>query len=242
MQQLELQVWSDIACPWCFVGKRRLETALSQLGDGDQVAVRYRAFELDPAAPPRYPEQPSYLARLASKYGLSEKRAAETVERMRIVGETEGIVFDFASIKAGNTFDAHRLLCSVSELGLQASLKERLLIAYFSEGQRLSDKDTLLSLASEVGVDTDHASSVLFSQTFHEEVRAEQRLAVQLGVHGVPFFGIGKYGVSGAQPPELLLQVLKRALAECATESERAPQTTRSPDSGSAICTPDHCD
>lgn len=241
MPELLIQVWSDIACPWCFVGKRRLEAALAPLQGANEFRVRWRAFELDPSAPARYPDPPNYLERLANKYRMSLSQAQAMVDRMRGVGDEEGIHFDFKSICGGNTFTAHRLLCSVADDETQTALKERLFVAYFSESRCMSDLDSLASLAAEVGVDFDRASAVLHSNDYAQEVREEQRLAAQLGVHGVPFFAIGNYGISGAQPAAVLRNVIERALSEL-PETAKQPATGQDAAPRASACTPDGCD
>lgn len=239
MKGLEINVWSDVACPWCYVGKRRLEAALAELGDSAERRVHWRAFQLDPSAPARYPQSPSYRERLARKYGLAEAEASRMLERMQSVGRSEGIAFDFEKIQGGNTFDAHRLLCFAHEQGLQDALKERLLRAYFSEGVAIGDPQELLVLAAGVGLDVDRAGAVLASREYASEVSQQQQAARQLGVHGVPYFVIGRYGISGAQPPEMLLEVLERALEE----APEAPgeNASRAGDEGS-MCAPEGCD
>ena len=243
MKGVEINVWSDVACPWCYVGKRRLEAALAELGDSVERRVHWRAFQLDASAPARYPQSPSYRERLARKYGLAEAEASRMLERMQSVGRSEGIAFDFEKIQGGNTFDAHRLLCFAHAAGaehgvdLQGALKERLLRAYFSEGVAIGDPQELLLLASDVGLDVDRAGAVLASGEYASEVSDQQQAARQLGVHGVPFFVIGKYGISGAQPAATLLEVLERALEE-APEGEGA---RRAGDEGSR-CAPESCD
>lgn len=239
MKRLEVEVWSDIACPWCYVGKRRLERAINQLQRADSIAVHWRAFELDPSAPAHFPASPSYVQRLANKYSLTESAAAEMVERMQRVGQAEGIPFDYAKIQGGNTFDAHRLLCFAATQGLQNALKERLLAAYFTEGRSVSDRAELVSLAEQVGLDVDASSAVLASDAFAGEARAEEQAAQELGIRGVPFFIIGRFGVSGAQPAETLREVLERALDEL-PETGQEPAPTEHDDA--LVCTPESCE
>jgi predicted DsbA family dithiol-disulfide isomerase len=218
MKKLQIDIWSDIACPWCSIGKRRLEAALAAFPHRDQVNVVWRAFELNPAAPKVEPEldggSGSYAGRLAKKYGWTEKAAQERLDSMVEVAKKDGLDFRFDRIRPGNTFDAHRLVHLAGERGKQDAMKERLLKAYMTEGQVMSDPETLVKLASEVGLDPDEAQSVLWSDTYANEVRGDEREAHQIGVTGVPFFVIGRYGVSGAQPAESLLKVLEKAWSE----------------------------
>jgi predicted DsbA family dithiol-disulfide isomerase len=235
MKTLRVDVWSDIACPWCYVGKRRLERALSEFAERDAVHVEWRAFELDPAAP-RAPGTPTpYAARLARKYGASLPQAQAMIDRMVQVGAVDGIAFDFEAIRPGNTFDAHRVLHLARELGLQDELKERYLRGYLSEGRAIADHHVLVSLAAEVGIDSDRVAAVLASDDFAADVRADEEQARRHGIQGVPFFVVAeRYGVSGAQPSELLVQVLERAWKELEGQPDAAfPE--------GAACGPDGC-
>jgi predicted DsbA family dithiol-disulfide isomerase len=234
-KQLVVEVWSDIACPWCYVGKRRLESALARFEHRDDVRVVWRAFELDPSAPRERDRTQSYAARLASKYGRSEAQAQEMIQHMVGVAAAEGLPFDFERIRSGNTFDAHRVLHLAALRGQQDALKERFLRAYFCEGQPIGDHETLLTLASAQGLDVDELQSLLSSDLYAEEVRAEQREARDIGVSGVPFFLLGrKYAVAGAQPAEVLLQALNKAWAE-------QPELTTLGAADGAVCGPDGC-
>ncbi|HEY6722980.1 MAG TPA: DsbA family oxidoreductase [Polyangiaceae bacterium] len=214
MQPLVLEIWSDIACPWCFIGKRRFETALRRTEQVGPVAITWRAFQLDPSAPKSYPERPGHNERLARKYGVSLAEAEKMVLRVVNLGKPEGIDFDFDALKGGNTFDGHRLLAFARERGVQDALKERLLRAYFCEGAQISDPSTLGALALDVGLETEAALAVVASDQYAADVRRDQATAAQLGIRGVPFFKIGRYGVSGAQPVELLSEVLVKARQE----------------------------
>jgi len=217
VQPLAIEIWSDIACPWCYIGKRRFETALRNTTDVGLVAVTWRAFELDPSAPRGYPKQPPHNERLARKYGVSVAEANQMVGRVVALGKPEGIEFDFDALRGGNTFDAHRLLAFAragGDLKQQGALKERLMRAYFCEGAAIGDPSELAGLAQDLGLDPDGVAQVLASDQHAAEVRRDEATARELGVRGVPFFKIGRYGVSGAQPAELLSEVLSKARAE----------------------------
>jgi predicted DsbA family dithiol-disulfide isomerase len=234
-KKLSVQVWSDIACPWCYVGKRRFEAALAQFARRDEVSLLWRSFELDPSAPRVRETQSSYAERLAKKYGTVPAQAQAMIDRMVQTAAAEGLAFDFERIRPGNTFDAHRLLHLARQRGRQGALKERLFAAYLGEGQAIGEPDTLLRLASEVGLDVDEAQGVLATDAYANEVRADEREAHALGVSGVPFFVIGRYGVPGAQPAELLLKTLEKALAELPELPDEL-----SLDAGQ-VCGPDGC-
>lgn len=212
--KLPVHVWSDIACPWCWIGKRRLERALSRWHARDTVELTYHAFELDPSASEK-PEG-TYTERLARKYGCTLGQAQQMLADMTACAAEEGITIDFSRVQATNTFDAHRLLHFALETGKQVDLKERILKAYFEEGALVSDHATLVRLASSVGVDEDAARRVLTSDLHARDVRADERDAAELGIRGVPFFVIGRYGIRGAQPPGVLLDVIAKARAEAA--------------------------
>lgn len=231
--QMLLEVWSDVACPWCWVGKRRLEGALARFEHASSVQVMWRAFELDPSAPPL--REGDYVERLARKYGQSRANAQAMIDRMVETGAREGLRFDFTKARGGNTLLAHRLLHLARERGLQGEVKERMFRAYFSEGAAIGLPDVALSLAVEAGLDPDDASALIASDQYTHEVRADQREAHALGVDGVPFFLFDRrYAVAGAQPAELLLQALERAWSE---------RSSAEPADGAAgpACGPDGC-
>ncbi len=214
MASLAIHIWSDIACPWCYVGKRRLEAALRDFPRADQVQVTWRSFELDSAAPLVQSTDVSYPERLARKYGTSVERARQMIERMTATAAADGLDLRFDRIRPGNTFDAHRLLHMAAARGLADAGKERLLRAYLSEGEAIGERDVLVRLAGDLGLEEDEVRAMLASDSYVREVRADQAEASALGIHGVPFFVIGKYGVSGAQTPDVLRHVLDRAWQE----------------------------
>ncbi len=232
MKTLSVDIWSDIACPWCYVGKRRLEAALAQFPDRASVNITWHAFELDPAAPPVRDDSQSYAERLAKKYGSSIPRAEEMLKTMTDTAAKDGLDFHFERIRAGNTFDAHRLLHLAHERGVQDALKERLLRAYMTEGAPIGDREALVRLAAEAGLDAEEAHSVLVTDAYAAEVRADEEQARALGISGVPFFVIGGYSVSGAQPADALRSVLTRAWSETPDEAPLAE---------GAACGPDGC-
>jgi predicted DsbA family dithiol-disulfide isomerase len=202
------------------VGKRNLEAALEALDPTIRVKTAWHSFELDPSAPKALEASPSYVDRLATKYGTTPAQAQGMLDRMVGMGKKLDIPFDFRRIRPGNTFDAHRLLHFAKAHRLCGELKERLLAAYHCEGVAVSDANELLRLCGEVGLDVDAASAVLNGDDFSVSVREDEAAAHSLGVRGVPFFVIGRYGVSGAQPPELLTEILRRAQKDDDAEPE----------------------
>lgn len=209
---LRIDVWSDIACPWCYVGKRRIEAALEKFPHRDAVSVVWRAFELDPSAPAEREPGVDYAERLARKYGASRGEAEGMIQRMTDTAAADGLDFRFDRIRAGSTFDAHRVIHLAGELGKQDAVKERLLRAYMTEGELMSDRETLVRLAGEAGLDEELVRATLASDAHRKAVHEDEDEARQLGISGVPFFVIGgKYAVSGAQPADLLLRALDKA-------------------------------
>jgi predicted DsbA family dithiol-disulfide isomerase len=217
---MQVEIWSDVVCPWCYIGKRRFEAALARFEHRDQVEVIWRSFELDPNAPRWRPGR--YAERLAGKYGMSVPEAQASIDHMVEVGRADGVAFNFDIARPGNTFDAHRLLHLARQRGLGDALKERFLTATFTEGEAIGDPETLTRLAVEAGLDPHQVAVVLDSDAYAADVRADQRRAFQLGITAVPFFVVdNRYGVPGAQPADTLLKVLED------TWNEHAPAESR---------------
>ncbi len=232
---MHIDVWSDIACPWCTIGRQNLSRAIAAYearpGSHDPITVRWRSFELDPNTPKEVTGD--YVEKLARKYGMSREKSQSMMDAMAARGEALGVDFDFSVIRAGNTFDCHRLLHLAHEAGLQDALKARLFHAYFAEGALMSDHEVLIPLAVEVGLDEERVRALLSSDQFSVEVRQEQALAREIGINGVPFFVIDqRLGLSGAQPPEVLMQAFDRAV------ETRPPEVV---EEGPA-CGPDGCE
>jgi predicted DsbA family dithiol-disulfide isomerase len=213
---LTVEIWSDVVCPWCYIGKRRFEAAMESFEHADEVTIMWRSFELDQEAPRE--SEGTAAERLAAKYGMSIERAETLHGEMTERAAAEGLEFRFDLACGGNTFDAHRLIHLAATYGHQAAAQERLMRAYFTEGERIADKDTLIRLLVEVGVDAEEARDVLETERFASDVREDELLAAQLGIQGVPFFVLDRrLGVSGAQPPEVLVQALQRGWDEAVT-------------------------
>jgi predicted DsbA family dithiol-disulfide isomerase len=233
MAQLRIDIWSDIACPWCYVGKRRLEQALATFPEAASTAVVWHSFELNPSAPRESKEEGPYNERLAKKYGMSPKEAQARIDHLVALGKAEGLNLDFERIRPGNTFDAHRVLHLARGVGKQDAVKERLLRGYLSEGEAIGDPDVVARLAVEAGLDEGRVSALLASDENAREVRTDEAEANRLGIHGVPFFVIGgRYAISGAQPAELIGRALQQAWSELAAPIELAE---------GAACGPDGC-
>jgi predicted DsbA family dithiol-disulfide isomerase len=212
---LRVDIWSDIACPWCYVGKKHLEQALAQFPHKEEVEVTFHAFELDPAAP-RVPADPTvtHAEKLARKYRMTVTEAQARIDSLTALGKTKGIDFQFDKVRSTNTFDGHRLVQFAALQGKGLEMKDRLLRAYFSEGAALGEPEVLVRLGGEVGLDPAAVREMLAKGACSDDVRGDEAQAQEYGISGVPFFVLGRYGVSGAQPPEVLLKALQTAWAE----------------------------
>ena len=211
-KKLVIDIWSDIACPWCYIGKRRLEAALERFAHRDSVDIVWRAFELDPSAPRVRDKSVSYAQRLANKYGMSLERAEKTIANTAQVAKSDGLDFHVERIQSGNTFDAHRVVHMGREHGIQDAVKERLFRAYFTDGEAIGEPEVLVRLAGEAGLDPEQVRATLATDAHADAVRADEAEARENGISGVPFFVLGgRYAVSGAQPAEHLLAALNQA-------------------------------
>ena len=209
---MELEIWSDIVCPWCYIGKRRLEAALGQFEHAGELRITWRSFELDPNAPAE--RQGDLASLLARKYGMTVEQARDSQAALTQTAAAEGLDFHFERARSGSSFDGHRLIHLASEHDLGDAMKERLLRAYFTEGRLISDPETLIATGVEVGVPEDEIRGLLGSNRFADEVRADEQSAVSLGISSVPTFIVDRtVGVTGAQPAELLLQMLRQGWA-----------------------------
>jgi predicted DsbA family dithiol-disulfide isomerase len=218
---VDVEIWSDVACPWCYIGKRRFEAALEQFEHRDDVDVTWRSFELDPGAP--HERTGDRAERLAQKYGMTVEQARESEQRLTSAARSEGLPFRFDIARSGSTFDAHRLVHLAETLDLQDAMKERLLQAYFTEGQLISDHDTLVRMTLEVGLEEQEVRELLAGERYAAEVRADERTAGELGISAVPTFVVDrKLGASGAQPPEALLDLLRQGWAKRSPASATA--------------------
>lgn len=216
---MKVEIWSDVVCPWCYIGKRRFESALARFEQRDQIEVEFRSFELNPNA--QADPGTGLDEMLARKYGLGLEQARTLNARVVKAAAGEGLEFRLDIARPGNTFDAHRLIHLAAAQGKQAAMKDRLMSAYFTEGKAIGDRDSLVEVAVEVGIDHERARSVLDGDEFAGEVRADEREASELGITGVPLFVINRrYGISGAQPPEVMLDALETAWSEARAESD----------------------
>ena len=206
---MKIEIWSDVVCPWCYIGKRRLEHALSEFEHAGEVEVAWRSFQLNPDTPAG--TAVPTLDYLAGRFG---PQATAMTTRVAELAKAEGLDFDFGAALTVNTLDAHRVLHLAADLGIGAAAEERLLRAHFTEGADLSDHATLTRLLAEAGAAEATVRAVLAGDEYADAVRADVGEARMLGASGVPFFVIDRrYGVSGAQPAETFLHALRTAYA-----------------------------
>jgi predicted DsbA family dithiol-disulfide isomerase len=205
---VHVEIWSDIACPWCYVGKRRFEAAVGAFESDEPARVTWRSFELDPGAPRvRDVDSATHLAR---KYGTSHEQALAMHANLAQLGAEDGLELNFDRVRGGNTFDAHRLVHHAAAHDMQAAMVERLMRAYFTEGEAIGDPAVLERLAAEAGVPA--AADVVHGDAYADAVRDDERTAAELGITAVPCFVVDRrLAVSGAQPPEVLAELLRRA-------------------------------
>ncbi|MGI8316697.1 DsbA family oxidoreductase [Halobacillus mangrovi] len=234
---MKIEVWSDFVCPFCYIGKRRLEEALSQLPESAEVEVEYKSFELDPEA--KHNTGQNMHEKLAAKYGKSVDEAKEMTRNMTEQAKMVGLDFHFDTMIPTNTFDAHRVAKFAETKGLGKEVTEQFFKGVLTDSKDLGDHKTIADLAREVGLDRGEVDEVLEGAEYTEMVRAEENEAYQIGVQGVPFFVINrKYAVSGAQPTEVFVQGLQKALDE---EKKTSPFEDLSTETDAA-CTEDGCE
>ena len=206
-----IDIWSDVVCPWCYIGKRRLEKALSEFEHRDEVVIRHRAFQLQPDIDTTQPTK----AYLAEKYRMPESQVEEMQANVCAIADGEGLCYNLDETLSGNTFDAHRLLLWAHTIGKQDELLEAMYSAYFEKSLPLFSHEDLIRVASIDGIDEAAVRALLLSEEFSNQVLEDRALASQLGATGVPFFVIDmKYGISGAQPLEAFTQTLNTAWQE----------------------------
>jgi predicted DsbA family dithiol-disulfide isomerase len=226
---IDVQVWSDVQCPWCYIGKRKFEAAVAEFeATGGAVTVTYRSFELAPDTPVDFEGTP--IEYLSKRKGVSLEQAQQMVDRVSEVASSVGLEYHYDRIHQTNTVLAHELLHFGKAHGRQVELKERLLRAYFTEGRHIGRSDELVALAAEVGLDATAAQTALAAHTYLPDVKADMAQAREFGIQGVPFFVIEqKYGISGAQDSASFFAALQQAAAErelTSAESTSAESTS----------------
>lgn len=213
---MKITYWSDYACPYCYIGEVRLKKAIETLGMQDEIEIEMKSFELDPSASKKVVS--STTERFAKKYGLSKQAAADQIQQISDLGKAEGIDFRYVSTLYTNTMDAHRLTKlaqSKQDPALVSNIIDALFDAYFTKNLELSDKKTLIRIAVDAGMDAEEVEAMLNSDKYEKQVRQDEEEAARYGIHGVPFFVVGdKYTLSGAQPVEGFVRVLKKIVEE----------------------------
>jgi predicted DsbA family dithiol-disulfide isomerase len=232
---MKVEIWSDVVCPFCYVGKRKFENALGQFAHRDDVEIEWKSFQLTPDFQPIPGE--SIHASLAKKKGVSEAEGRQMGDRMTLIAKEVGLNYNFDNTIPANTFLAHQLIHFAAHHGQQGAMKERLFAAYYLEGQDINPVETLVKLAAEIGLDAAAARQALEAGTYANEVRRDEYEAQQIGVRGVPFFVFeDKYAVSGAQPSEVFAEVLDKVW------SEAHPKTQPVMLADGPACGPEGCD
>lgn len=227
-EPIKIDIWSDVACPWCYIGKRRFEAGSAQFagaGEGRAVEVEFHSFELSPDTPVDFEGgEADYLAR---HKGISGQQAEQLLRQVTAIAEQVGLAYDFGAVQHTNTVKAHELIHFAKANGRQAEMKERLLRAYFVEGGHVGRIDDLVEYAAEIGLDREDARQALANGSYLPAVREDQAAAVAYGINGVPFYVIdGRYGVSGAQEPATFAQVLEQVWQERRASTD-APEDER---------------
>ncbi len=234
---MKIEIWSDFACPFCYIGKSRFERVLSQLPFKNQVTIEYKAYQLNPHAPTQM--QGTAYEAFAKGHGTTVEQAKQRFQMFTENAQTEGIVYDYNKIQMTNTFDAHRLAKWANTFGLEGKVTDRLMKAYFTEGYNLADIPTLIQLAEEVGLNRQEAKQVLESDQFEETTRNQMIEAKEIGVKGVPFFVIDRsYGISGAQPADYFKQALEQIWKDTHPSTLVTPQGQ---EKAEATCTDESC-
>jgi predicted DsbA family dithiol-disulfide isomerase len=230
---VKIEIWSDVACPWCYIGKRRFESALNSFAHKDQVEVHWRSFQLDPSLPEHY--DGTELAYLSERKGMDPAQVRGMFGSVAAQAAAEGLSYDFDKVVVANSFSAHQLIHLAAAHGQADAVKERLLSAHFEHGEDIGSREFLIRTGVEVGIPADKIATALDTEQFADDVREDIAEARSLGISGVPFFVIDrKYGISGAQPAELFREALAEAWRD------RQPLTMVAT-GGSEACGPDGC-
>lgn len=233
---MRIDIWSDVTCPWCFIGKKRLEKALEAFPHRDEVEIVHRSFQLDPAAPKGEVHKQAEV--LQQKYGMDANRVREMIDNVERTGAGEGLDMRLQDGLTGNTWNAHRVLHLAREKGIQDKVLERLYKAHFTENLNVFEVEPLIRVAVEGGLDEADVREVLEAGRYDDAIQADVREAQGIGVRGVPFFVIDRrYGVSGAQPKEAFAEVLEKAWSE-----SHPVQLVQTGDGSADACGPDGCE
>jgi len=213
--KMKVEVWSDIMCPFCYIGKRNYEAALEQFAENKNVEIEWRSFQLDPTIPASSDEKVSVYQYLAQRKGMTYEQSVKMHKGVIETAKNAGLTYNFDKAVVSNSFDAHKMIQLAKAKGLGDAIEERLFYAYFTEGKDLGNHETLVELGVEIGLKESDILAALQSDDFAYKVQQDIQEAQNIGVRGVPFFVFNrKYGISGAQPPQAFLQTLEQSYKE----------------------------
>ncbi len=235
-QKMKVEIWSDIMCPFCYIGKRHYEEALKEFADANNIEVEWKSFQLDPSIPKPYTEGKDMYQYLAERKGFSLEQSKQMHANVVQMATKAGLKYDFDKAVVANSWDAHRVIQLAKKQGFGDAIEERFFKAYFTEGKDMADHATLIQLGKEAGLDETRVKQVLESDEFTNEVRADIQRAQTIGVSGVPFFVFNdKYAISGAQPSGVFLETLQKSFAEWRKDNpEKKLEVV-----GGPVCTPE---
>jgi predicted DsbA family dithiol-disulfide isomerase len=239
---MKIEIWSDVACPWCYIGKRRFEAALAEFPHRESVEVQWRSYQLDPTLPEHY--HGTELDYLSTLKGMAPEQVSQMFEHVAEQAKGEGLTYRFDAVVVANSFTAHRLIHLAAVHGRQDTAKERLLSDHFEHGKDIGNREYLTSLGRDLGIDAGELDELFTTDKYADDVRSDIEEARSLGISGVPFFVIDrKYGLSGAQPSEMFTQALNQAWRE---SQPLVMAGTGAPGSegnagGAGTCGPDGC-
>jgi predicted DsbA family dithiol-disulfide isomerase len=214
MHKMKVEVWSDIMCPFCYIGKRNYESALGQFADRDRVEIVWKSFQLDPSIPEKTEEE-NVFRYLAQRKGISYEQSVQMHQGVVQTAKNAGLEYNFDKAVVANSFKAHRMIQLAKTKGLGDQAEERLFSAYFTEGKNFGNPEVLTALGKEIGLTEADVQEALTNETYAQKVKEDIQEAGRLGVNGVPFFVFDrKYAISGAQPPAIFLQALQQSFSE----------------------------
>jgi len=232
---MKIEIWSDYACPYCYIGKRRLEKALENFSDREDIYISFKSFELDSSA--SYKTTTNTIERISEKYRISIEKAKQMIDSITEYAKSVGLDFNYDTVRYTNTFDAHRIAKYAETKGKGIEISEKLLHAYFTENKQMSDHKVLTDIAIEVGLDKLEVEDILKDKKFAEDVRNDEYEASRLGIQAVPFFFINeKYSISGAKPLEVFEKTIEKALQE-----EKILECVEDDNLGDMVCNSDGC-
>ena len=214
-EKMKVEIWSDIMCPFCYIGKRNYESALKEFSNPGEIETEWHSFQLDPTIPKNMPVKENVYQYLAEKKGMPYTESVKLHESLVQTAKKAGLDYQFEKSVVANSFNAHRLIKLAKTMGLGDAAEESLFRAYFTEGKDMGDRATLIQIGQEIGMDTEKIKSMLDSSAYSDKVDRDIEEASQIGIRGVPFFVFNRrYAVSGAQPPESFLRALEQSFSE----------------------------